>query len=718
MPANHLHALRPLLLCTAAAAAAQSGPPPIPTELRARFGFTGPHIVKIGDGITDLRIADIDGDGRAEAVVADPRRARLVALHWQGEKFDTVPIPTDGQIAGFAIAAVRGAGTPDLLLVDGRGRLTVRPLVQPGVQPVNGAATGDGIDLGLGGRDVTLLTKDLDGDGKVDVVAASRGGLRWITKFAGTPVLSPIEPLEENVHDLLLEDFDGDGVADLAMVAPGPAMNLRLRLGRGDGTFGPWLIGNLEGLRHVFRAGTRGKAPLLGTIEGPQQRVALRTFARDGAQAALEWWAADEGQGQANKALPFAVGDFDGDGAEDVVLAQGERARLLFYRWQQHTFVPEVVPTLAGVASIAAGDVDRDGKTDLVFASPEEDALAWKSGARALGAFPERLPCVDKPVAVAVDPQGGVLVIARTDKREAHLDRVVAGAQPVRLVDLGRLPADPARLLIADVGDQDGLEAAFVVPGEGLRVVNLKPGDDNKPSKPSGDVAGFTKKIDDGALGLTTWDGKPALLAVRDRFVRVFRTDAAGQVQVLAQDNGPEGAAELSLASRLPDQSRLYLDKKNRKLLKSSAGAPVTSFDVPPFDFAYLLAHGDAALLLSARGVLRVPFGKGPSLRQVAVHEPPTTRTAYRFGVAGDFDGDGIDDVAVLDGHLPGVQILAGSADGLQRALAIPVFEAPPSEEPGHEPRELAVGDLDGDGRADLVVVAHDRVLIYLQEKP
>ncbi|HEU4418532.1 MAG TPA: VCBS repeat-containing protein, partial [Planctomycetota bacterium] len=131
----------------------------------------------------------------------------------------------------------------------------------------------------------------------------------------------------------------------------------------------------------------------------------------------------------------------------------------------------------------------------------------------------------------------------------------------------------------------------------------------------------------------------------------------------------------------------------------------------------HLIAHGDAALLIGARGVLRVPFGRGPSLRQVAVHQPPTDRTQYWHGESGDFDHDGIADLVVIDRQLPGVQVLAGTKDGLARSLAIPVFEAGPGGEPENEPRELATGDLDGDGRCDFVLLAHDRILIYLQEK-
>ena len=51
----------------------------------------------------------------------------------------------------------------------------------------------------------------------------------------------------------------------------------------------------------------------------------------------------------------------------------------------------------------------------------------------------------------------------------------------------------------------------------------------------------------------------------------------------------------------------------------------------------------------------------------------------------------------------------AGPQPGLRRALAIPVFEAPPSGEPDTEPRAIEVGDLDGDGRTDFVLLAHDR---------
>jgi hypothetical protein len=698
-----------VLFCTAliAEGIAQGGPPPIPTELRARFGFDGPLVTKVGDGIGNLQLLDLDGDGKLEAVVSDARRGRLAVVRVADGKASMTTVPTNGQIGGYTVADVHGDGKPDLLLVDGRGRLSVR---HPGAEP-----TGAPLDLGLGSRGVELLTGDLDGDGCQDVVAITRGNMRWITKVGSEPVLSPIEPLEENSFSFHLADIDGDGQLDLVAVAPGSNMNLRVRSGQ-KGGFGPWRITGIDDLRAVFPARLADGKPALATIAGATRSVALQQWTEGDELQSLDWWAFGDAAG--SKTPPFVLGDIDGDGDQDLVLARPERAQLLVHEWRDESFVVRQVPTLAGVAAIAGGDVDRDGSLDLVLVSPEEDTVAWRSGRTPLEQFPVQLPSVDKPLCAAVLPDGGVLVLGRTEKREGHLHQIAPGAAPVKVADLGRLPADPIRLLVADLGDADGLEVAFVVPGEGLRTLTL--GAVAKASGKASETAGFTKKLDDGSVALVERDGKPALLAVRERFVRTFRIDGQGQIQVLAQDNGPDGLGELSLCAEssagVPGgASRFYFDRKANKLVRVT-GARQLAAEVPAFDFTHLVPHRGAALLIGARGVLRVPFQRGRGLRAVSTHEPPQERTFYWDGRSGDFDGDGTGDLLLIDRHLPGVQIVAGGTAGLQRALAIPVFEAPTSDEPNDEPRDLAVGDLDGDGRTDFALIAHDRILVYLQE--
>jgi hypothetical protein len=710
MSAKPLAVLTAAAVTAAASAIAQQTPPPIAPELRARFGFTGPIVQKVGDGIANLQAVDVDGDGRIEAVAIDARRGRLVAVRLAQGEAKLQPIPTNGQIAGYTVADVHGDGLPDLLVVDARGRLSIR---HPGKEPELAP-----IDLALTPRGLTLLAGDLDGDRKADLVVANGSQLRWLTQLGGEAKLSPIEPLDEGTRDLQLADLDGDGALDLAAMTgggKGAAMNLRLRRGRGDGSFGPWAIAGIDDLRHVFTAQLADGKPALGTIAGAAQRLTLHGWRDDAEQAALAWWPFGENPG--GKPLPAAVGDLDGDGDADLVLARPDRAQLLVHEWRGGTFVVRTLPTLAGVASLAIGDVDGDGKNDLVLASPEEDAVGFCPGSAPLDRFPERLPCLDKPVAVAVAPDGGALAITRNDKRDGQLLQLAPGKEPQKLADLGRLPADPTRLLVGDFGDADGREIAFVVPGEGLRTLTL--GAARKDGK-NADAAGFTKKADEGAVLASAVDGAPALLAARDRFVRAFRLGADGGVRILAQDNGPDGLAEISLCADAPADGgkavRLYYDRKGNKLLRVVGGAAPMAIETPPFEFAQLLPHEGGALLLGARGVLRVPFARGAGLRPLASHEAPLETSAYELARAGDFDRDGVPDVAVVDRDVPGVQIVAGGAQGLQRALSIPVFETPPRSQPGPEPRELAVGDLDGDGRQDFALIVHDRILLYLQQ--
>lgn len=698
------------LLCTvscAGVALAQTAPP-IPVELRSRFGFDGPVITKIGDGISSLRVADTDNDGRLDVVVSDPRRARLAIVRLDEDGNATKDaIPTDGQIGGFSFGDFDGDGKTDLLTTTSRGRLQLVRLAQD--------ETTELLDLGLGGRGIGMYAGDLDGDGADDVVAISRDGLRYVTQLGKQPVLSRIEPWENNAHSFHLIDYDSDGKLDMTYVVSTPTMNLRLRRNNGDGTFGPWQLASIDSLHHVFPARIAGGAQGLATIDGPNRRLTMQRFAPSGGRARLEWWSLPGAKGTG--ALPFAIGDIDNDGDDDLVMAQPDQAQLLVFEWTGRTFAMQTVPTLAGVSSLALGDIDGDGKVDLAIASDEEETLAWKSGTADLTAFPTPIDCQDKPAAVAIAPDGGLVVLTRDSRRNGALYRVAPGAEPKKVAKMGRLSSAPPRLVLADVGDAEGLEAAFVGP-DGLVVVTL-------PDKASATVldvdakdgaAGFTKRMADGALLLCEEGGQPALMAVRERFLRRFRVGPTGRLHVLAQDNGPAGITEMSLAADLPDGSRVYLDSKADKLTRVQDGGMPTSIDVPPLPFTHIAAHGTAVLLLGPQGVLRVPFGPGPALETVAIHEPPTVRTHYWHGLAGDFDGDGTTDLAVIDGHLPGLQIIAGGENTLARALAMPVYEAPPSDESHREPRDVQVGDINGDGRMDIVLLAFDRVLVYLQQ--
>jgi len=84
-----------------------------------------------------------------------------------------------------------------------------------------------------------------------------------------------------------------------------------------------------------------------------------------------------------------------------------------------------------------------------------------------------------------------------------------------------------------------------------------------------------------------------------------------------------------------------------------------------------------------------------------------------------DLNGDGRPDIAVSDIGEHSMEILSyGGPDKLTRGLAFKVFEKKSFRDRDSlvEPRDMAVGDVDGDGRTDLILICHDRVLVYRQD--
>jgi hypothetical protein len=188
----------------------------------------------------------------------------------------------------------------------------------------------------------------------------------------------------------------------------------------------------------------------------------------------------------------------------------------------------------------------------------------------------------------------------------------------------------------------------------------------------------------------------------------------------LAIDLDGEGEPELALVDTGVKKLRLW-----RK--SESVYGPWKEIDL--VDVAYkgigsgdLNGDGrpDLAVFGAEKALILYSGGSTPVIQEIASFESQLDKAYPTDVVAGDLNGDGRVDLAVTDVRNHTVELLDyRPEEGLRHALYFRLFEQKSftrEDAPDTEPRETLVADVTGDGRADLVLLVHDRVLIYPQD--
>src|ERR1017187_5639529 len=142
---------------------------------------------------------------------------------------------------------------------------------------------------------------------------------------------------------------------------------------------------------------------------------------------------------------------------------------------------------------------------------------------------------------------------------------------------------------------------------------------------------------------------------------------------------------------------RVAINKLGNAL--ASGGSTFTSDDDPelveaaiPFVPADVNLDGKMDLVIAAATGVSVLLGNGDGTFQPPIQDVALTG----FGLAiGDFNGDGIPDIAACDFHDMAVLVALGNGDG--------TFQAPSAMGlDGQHPQYIAVGDFNNDGKLDV----------------
>ncbi len=344
-------------------------------EIPGSESSVGPLVLAdlYGSGSLDLFVGGRSVPGRYPEN-AESRIYRSTQQGWRLDERNTAALRSVGMVSGAVCSDLDGDGFPELILACEWGPVRIFHNRQGALEEVTA-------DLGLAGLTgwwAGVAAGDFDGDGRMDLVASNWGLNSTYTASADQPVVLFYGDLAgRGQRDLLEADFTTEGTrllprCTLADLLPSfPGLRDRFPTHRSFSE-----AGVAEVLGEGLSRSTQRRATTLGSM------VFLNRGNRfDTLLLPVE--------AQYAPAYGVAVGDLDGDGAEDVFLAQNffgmppvqarlDAGRGLWLRGDGRGGFTAVPAKDSGVEiygeqrGVAFADYDGDGRVDLVVSQNRE----------------------------------------------------------------------------------------------------------------------------------------------------------------------------------------------------------------------------------------------------------------------------------------------------------------------------------------------------------
>ncbi len=263
-----------------------------------------------------------------------------------------------------------------------------------------------------------LATGDINGDGKVDLVAANEGSGNVMVRFGNGSGAFPtaLQLFVTTPSSIAVADFNGDGHVDIATTS---RSNNRLTvwLNLGGGAFGPPVqttVGSSPSGIAMGDLNGDGRTDLV-TSNGGSSTITFLPGNGAGAFPTATSVSIARGSG----AFGIVTADFNGDGKRDVATANRGSANIsvLIGNGIGGFAAAVLYPAGSEPNNIATGDFNGDGKPDLVTANLASNNLTVRIN-NGLGAFPTA-------VTLSAGAQPGFVSIADLDD-DGHADIVAA----------------------------------------------------------------------------------------------------------------------------------------------------------------------------------------------------------------------------------------------------------------------------------------------------
>ncbi|MCA6402768.1 MAG: VCBS repeat-containing protein, partial [Cytophagales bacterium] len=590
----------------------------------------------------------------------------------------------------FLLGTWTGMAKADLAVTNGSGSSVSVFRNTGSVGTISYAAK---VDFTTGSFPYSVSIGDLDGDGKADLALANEGS-NTVSVFRNTGSAGTISyaakvdfttgslPFSVSIGDL-----DGDGKADLAVAnyssntvsvfrntgSPGTisyAAKVDFTTGSGSGP-NSVSIGDLDG---------DGKADLAVANYNSNTVSVIRNTGSAGTIS----YAAKVDFTTGFAPYSVSIGDLDGDGKADLAVANGSGSSVSVFR---NTGSAGTISYAAKVDfttglfpySVSIGDLDGDGKADLAIANQSSNTVSVFRNTGSAGTISYAAK-VD--FATGSDPSSASigdldedrtadLAVANARSNTVSVFRNTGSAGTISYATKVDFATGISPLSVS-IGDLDGDgKADLAVANKGSNTVSVF-----RNTGSAGTIS-YAAKVDFAAdegsysvsIGDLDGDGKADLAVANynSNTVSVFRnTGSAGTISYAAKvdfatgtnpasvsigDLDGDGKADLAVANQISNTVSVF---------RNTGSAGTISY------------------------AAKVDFTTGSAPISVSI---------------GDLDGDGKADLAVANYNSNTVSVFrnTGSAGTISYAAKVDFAT-------GSGPYSVSIGDLDGDGKADLAV--------------
>lgn len=742
--------------------------------LAANFGFQPLDVIKVTERANNLLAGDMNHDGLLDLVITDNSQHRINLWIQRGgtkktakpqakgrvneldeaTRYELVKLGADQEIAAVALGDFDGDGRTDVAHFGLPDKLIIR------YQPAEGEwKKKKQIRIpDVAAAPWCLAAGDLDQNGLDDLVVLGKSETLILSQKTQGTLDPPVKLLNtsEQLGLVQIADLDGDGRHDLCYLAgDGLGRVLACRLQSKEGRLGPEYVFDLERPRAVTLRDVDGKpGHEILTIDSRTGRLKMfQVRSREIQKGELPERLIAYGFGKtgSGKERDWAFGDFDGDKKIDLVVSDPTASRMILYRQQEQGGLDlgTPFPSLAGIEALYAADFDGDGKSELVIHSPSEKAIGLSKYADGRLSFPEILASGEDVAKLEVADYDGkpgpeLLLLFKSKKgKDAEYQLRASSIINGQLSEVKF--GDKTSAALALKGTPERLRAVDLT-GDGLPDFVVHQGTSKPPQTFLQRADGSLNEAVGSALNLpaaaasavSVWirPEQRGLLVAQENFARWLTLSLEKGWQVSDQFNIVESNA--AIAGALPihldddETSELAIVDSGVKKLRlwkkqEAVYGPWKEIDLVNVTFKGMEAtdlngdgKDDLAVLSAEKVLVLYSGGSAPVIQETATFESQLEKVYPTDVVAGDLNGDGKVDLALTDVRNHYIELLDYDAtEGIRHALYFRLFEHKSfarDDTPDTEPREALIADVTGDKRADLVLLVHDRILIYPQD--